>query len=282
MPDRVARPDGRPPGAQVETRTRKAAPMLEIGLSTLVALLLVALFAGWIDAVVGGGGLLQVPALLLAMPDLAPATALGTSKIAAIAGTAVAAVTYARRTPVDVRFGAVTGTVACLFAGLGALTASALPEDLFRPLIVVVLVGVAAFMAFRPNFGTQDAETAPDTGRKVATVLVAGCALGFYDGFIGPGTGTFLILVLTGMLGLDLVRSSATAAVVNLITYVGAITVFALGGHVMWLLGGGMAVTYAAGALAGAAMSLSRGAGFARIALMVTVCGLALRLGLDG
>ncbi|GAB2625818.1 TSUP family transporter [Streptomyces capparidis] len=255
---------------------------VEIDPGTLALLLVVAALAGWIDAVVGGGGLLQVPALLLAMPDIAPATALGTSKVAAIAGTAVAAATYARRTPVDTRFGVLTGTVACAFAGLGALTASALPEDLFRPVIIVALVGVAAFLAFRPDFGTTARATEPGRGRKAAAVLVAGCALGFYDGFIGPGTGTFLILALTGLLGLDLVRSSATAKIVNLITYLGAITVFALGGHVMWLLGGGMAVMNIAGARLGATMTLTRGARFARIALMVTVCGLAVRLSFSG
>lgn len=256
--------------------------LISMPITTLAVLLLVAAFAGWIDAVVGGGGLVQVPALLLALPHLHPATALGTSKVAAFAGTAVAAVTYARRTPIQMRFGMLTGAVACAFAGLGALSASAVPEDLFRPLVIAVLVAVAVFMVFRPAFGATQRDTAVSRARKSAAVLVAGCALGFYDGFIGPGTGTLLVLVLTGILGLDLVRSSATAKVVNLITYVGAIVVFGLGGHIMWLLGIAMALMNIVGARLGATMTLTHGVRFARITLMLTVCGLALRLGLAG
>lgn len=249
-------------------------------LSTLVALLIVAGFAGWIDAVVGGGGLIQVPALLLAFPHLAPATALGTSKVAAIAGTAVAAATYARRTPVNLTLGTGVGLVACLSAGAGALTAATLPAEVFRPLVICALVAVAVFMAVRPRFGTAARQKSGGAGRHriLLTFLVAGCLVGFYDGFIGPGTGTFLILALTGILGLDLVQSSANAKVINLVTYVGAITVFAIGGHVMWLLGAAMGVMNIVGARIGAKMTLTRGAGFARVVLMVTVCGLAIRL----
>ncbi|MCP9987614.1 TSUP family transporter [Streptomyces sudanensis] len=247
-------------------------------LSTLMVLLVVAGFAGWIDAVVGGGGLVQVPALLLAFPHFEPATALGTSKVAAIAGTAVAAGIYARRTRVDLTLGVGVGLVACGSAGLGALAAATVPSEMFRPLLICVLVAVAVFMAVRPRFGT--AVRHPQAGRRriLLTFLVAGCLLGFYDGFIGPGTGTFLILALTGILGLDLVRSSANAKVINLVTYVGAITVFAIGGHVMWLLGAAMGVMNIVGARVGANMTLTRGAGFARVVLMLTVCGLAVRL----
>ncbi|MGW1596151.1 TSUP family transporter [Streptomyces sp. NPDC002343] len=247
-------------------------------LSSLIALLIVAGFAGWIDAIVGGGGLVQVPALLLAFPHLAPATALGTSKVAAIAGTAVAAGTYGRRTRVDLKLGIGVGVVACASAGLGALTAATVPSGMFRPLVLSVLVAVAVFMAARPRFGTAYQRPRSSRRRILLTFLVAGCLLGFYDGFIGPGTGTFLILALTGILGLDLVQSSANAKVINLVTYVGAIAVFAISDHVMWLLGAAMGVMNVIGARIGASMTLTKGTGFARIVLMLTVCGLALRL----
>ncbi|WP_459800745.1 TSUP family transporter [Herbidospora sp. RD11066] len=235
--------------------------------------------AGWVDAVVGGGGLLQLPALLLA--GLTPVEALATNKSASVLGTASAAYTYARRTGVDRRIAIPAGVAATLSAAGGALLAALLDPAFLKPLIIVILVGVAAFVALRPSFGAVADFGRRTRARIVAVVLVAGGLIAFYDGLIGPGTGTFLIIAFTSIIGMDFVHASATAKIINMGTNIGAITVFALQGHVVWALGLAMGVANIAGAQLGARMALKRGAGFVRVVLLTVVSALVLRLGWD-
>ena len=244
----------------------------------VLPLLLVAAAAGWVDAVVGGGGLILVPALLLGLPGLPPVTALGTNKVASICGTTAAAVTYARRTTIPWRIAAPAAALAVGFAGLGALVAARLPAHWFRPAIMVLLLLVLAFVVLRPSFGVVSAERAPARRRLAGVVLLAGAVIAFYDGVFGPGTGTFLIIAFTALLGLDFVRSSATAKIINAGTNLGALLVFAAGAHVLWKLGLAMAVCNIAGARLGAGTALKRGAGFVRVVLVVVVLALVTRL----
>nr|WP_030453763.1 TSUP family transporter [Herbidospora cretacea] len=244
-----------------------------------IALLLVAaMAAGWVDAVVGGGGLLQLPALLLA--GLTPVEALATNKSASVLGTASAAYTYARRTGVD-RIAVPAGVAAVLSSAGGALLAGLLDAAVLKPLIIVVLVGVAAFVAWRPSFGAVADPALRTRGRVAAALLAAGGVIAFYDGLIGPGTGTFLIIAFTSLVGMDFVRASGTAKIINMGTNVGAIVVFAAQGHVVWALGLAMGVANIAGAQLGARMALKRGAGFVRVVLLTVVSALVLRLGWD-
>ena len=244
----------------------------------VLPLLLVAAAAGWVDAVVGGGGLILVPALLLGLPGLPPVTALGTNKVASIAGTTAAAITYARRTKIPWRIAAPAAALAVGFAGLGALAAASLPAHWFRPAIMALLLLVLAFVVLRPSFGVVTAEREPSRRRLAGVVLLAGGAIAFYDGVFGPGTGTFLIIAFTALLGLDFVRSSATAKVLNAGTNLGALIVFAAGGHVLWKLGLAMAICNIAGAQFGARTALRRGAGFVRVVLVVVVLAMVARL----
>ncbi|MEV4344707.1 TSUP family transporter [Actinoplanes sp. NPDC049596] len=247
----------------------------------VLLLLLVAAAAGWVDAVVGGGGLILVPALLLGLPGLPPVTALGTNKVASICGTATAAVTYARRTKIDWRVAGPAAGLAVVFSGFGAVTAARVPADWFRPAVMVLLLLVLAFVVLRPQFGVVVGEIAPTGRRRALTVGAAGVAIAFYDGVFGPGTGTFLIITFTALLGLDFLGSSATAKILNAGTNLGALVVFAAGGHVLWWLGLSMAVCNIAGARFGARTALKRGAGFVRAALVVVVAGMVIRLGVD-
>ncbi|MFF9868125.1 TSUP family transporter [Streptomyces sp. NPDC013953] len=248
----------------------------------VATLLAAAAAAGWVDAVVGGGGLILIPALLTAFPGLPPAAALGTNKLTAITGTTVAAVTYARRTKLDPSVALPAAALAVPAAGLGALSASSLPADWFRPLIMALLIGVAAFVTLRPSFGSvvQDAELVTRR-RRLLAVAVAGCGIGFYDGVFGPGTGTFLIMTFSGLLSMEFLQSSALAKVVNVGTNLGALTVFALQGNVLWALGLGMAVCNIAGATIGARTALKRGSGFVRGVLLVVVTLLVVKLAVD-
>ncbi|UQA33838.1 TSUP family transporter [Streptomyces sp. HNA39] len=258
--------------------------MPDITLTTLVLLCLAAAAAGWIDAVVGGGGLLLLPALLLGLPNVPAAHVLGTNKAVAIVGTSGAAITYVRRAPVRVGLSVRVGLMALAGSMGGAFFAAGISSEVLRPVIMVALLGVAAFVLLRPSFGTAagDTDTRPVTRARIVTaVVLVGGGIGFYDGLFGPGTGTFLVLALTAVLHLDLVTASATAKIVNVCTNAGALAMFAYQGSVLWQLAAVMALFNLAGAMAGARMALDRGSGFVRAVLLTVVFALVAKLGYD-
>ncbi|MDT0346693.1 sulfite exporter TauE/SafE family protein [Streptomyces litchfieldiae] len=255
--------------------------MSDITLTTAIALCIAAALAGWIDAVVGGGGLLLLPALLIGLPDLSPTYALGTNKAVAVTGTSIAAVTYTRRAPVDVRLALRLGALALTASAGGALFASAVEKRVLQPLIMVMLLAVATFVVLRPQFGTAHTDRVPSRRRTAAALLVVGLGIGFYDGILGPGTGTFLVIALAALLHMNMLNASATAKVVNVGTNLGALAVFTAHGTVLWQLAPFMAVFNMAGGWAGAHMALRRGSGFIRVVLLVVVTGLVARLAYD-
>ncbi|MFI2215032.1 sulfite exporter TauE/SafE family protein [Streptomyces sp. NPDC020141] len=258
--------------------------MPDISLTTLLLLALAAAAAGWIDAVVGGGGLLLLPALLLGLPQAPAAYILGTNKAVAIVGTSGAAVTYVRNTPVKVRTAVRIGLAALAGSMGGASLAAGISSEVLRPVIMVVLLGVAAFVLLRPRFGATAGagEGQPVTrARTVTAIVLVGGGIGFYDGLFGPGTGTFLVLALTAVLHLNLVTASATAKIVNVCTNAGALAVFAFQGTVFWQLAAVLAVFNLAGAMVGARMALRKGSGFVRGVLLVVVFSLVAKLAFD-
>ncbi|MDL9948071.1 TSUP family transporter [Gordonia sp. ABSL11-1] len=246
-----------------------------------IALLIVAAAAaGWVDAVVGGGGLVLIPALLIAFPTIAPATALGTNKLAAVFGTASAAIAYARRLRVDVRRLLPVFVSAVVCSGIGAYAASRLPAEVFTPIVLCLLVAVGLFVALNPGFGSGTGVSRPRWSVLLGFV-VAGVVIAFYDGVMGPGTGTFLIISLTALAGTGFLESSAMAKVINTGTNLGALAVFAWQGNILWLLGIGLAVANIAGAQLGAHMAIGRGSGFVRWVLLAVVVGMVSKLGYD-
>jgi uncharacterized membrane protein YfcA len=258
--------------------------MPDIPLTTLVVLCLAAAAAGWIDAVVGGGGLLLLPALLLGLPHVPAAHVLGTNKAVAIVGTSGAAVTYVRKAPVKVGTAVRIGLMALAGSMTGAFFAAGISSDVLRPVIMVVLLAVAAFVMLRPQFG-KEADGGTDRkvtrARTVTAIVLVGGGIGFYDGLFGPGTGTFLVLALTAVLHLDLVTASATAKIVNVCTNAGALAMFAYQGSVLWQLAALMAVFNLAGGLLGARMALRKGSEFVRGVLLVVVFSLVAKLAFD-
>lgn len=249
--------------------------------AALTMLLAAAALAGGVDAVVGGGGLLLLPALLIVAPGVPVATALGTNKLAAIAGTGTAAVTYARRTKVDWGVAGPSAGLAVCTAGLGAALVGWVPAGAYRPVVLAVLVGVALFVVLRPGVGVVAQPQRRTRARVAIAVAVSGGVIALYDGMIGPGTGTFLVLAFTTLVGADFVHASASAKLVNAGTNLGALVVFASTGHVWWLLGAAMAVCNIGGAVLGARMALRRGSGFVRVVLLVVVFALVGKLGYD-
>ncbi|MEV0599640.1 TSUP family transporter [Streptomyces sp. NPDC050315] len=254
----------------------------DISMTTLLLLCLAALAAGWIDAVVGGGGLILLPALLVGLPHVPVAFVLGTNKSAAVVGTTGAAITYVRKTPLDVPSAVRIGLAAAGGSLGGAFLAAGLDSAVLRPLIMIILVGVLVFVLLRPSFGTAPAPSGPVTRQRViAAVLIAGLGIGFYDGLVGPGTGAFLVIALAAILHMDLVTASATAKVVNVCTNIGALAMFAYQGTVLWVLGALLAAFNLAGSTAGARMALKKGAGFVRGVLVVVVAGLLCSMAYD-
>lgn len=236
--------------------------------------------AGWIDAVIGGGGLVLIPLIMAVVPALAPASVLASNKIAAVSGTASAAVTLMRKVHPPARELAGFAVVAAVCAGIGALAASALDKDVMRPLIIVLMLAVGVFVALRPSFGSGESAGVRGGWRTWAGVGAV-AAIAFYDGIFGPGTGMFLIMSFTAVFSQNFLRSAAMAKVVNTATNAGALAVFIVGGHVWWTLGLVLAVANIAGAQLGARTVLGGGAKLIRYALLALVVVMSVYLALQ-
>jgi len=252
---------------------------IELTTTALVLLVLAAFAAGWVDAVVGGGGLVQLPALLL-VPGMSPVQALATNKVASILGTGVSAATFYRRVQPGLATAGPMALAALLGAGAGAAVASALPVGVFKPVILVALVAVGVYTVARPQMGR--ATTLRWEGRRhLLTALGLGAVIGCYDGLLGPGTGSFLVIGLVSVLGYGFLEASAQAKIVNVATNLGALVVFTLQGAPLWALGLVMGVANIAGAYTGARMAVARGSGFVRVVFIVVVSALIVRLAMD-
>jgi uncharacterized membrane protein YfcA len=250
----------------------------DLSTETGVLLLLAAVLAGFIDAVVGGGGLVQLPALLLALPTATPVQILATNKLSSICGTTVAASTYYRRVRPDPR--TFLPLMALAFAGslAGALVASHLPRSVFEPLVLVALVLVGSWVLVNPDLGERT-ELRFHGHRHLAAAMVTGAAIGFYDGALGPGTGSFFVVALVGLLGYSFVEGSAKARLANWATNLAALCVFVPQGAVLWGLGLLMGLANLVGGYVGARTAVARGSRFVRVMLLVVVAGFVVRIG---
>lgn len=251
--------------------------MIEFDLGLLLA---AALFAGFVDAVAGGGGLIQVPALLVALPGESAATVFGTNKLASICGTGNAALRYARRIslPWSIALPGAAAAFLCAFGGAAAV--AWLPRDVVRPLVLGLLVLVMFYTLIKRDFGVASgSRLAPGPERRRA--LLVGAVLGFYDGFFGPGAGSFLIFAFVRIFRLDFLHASSVAKVVNFATNAAALSYFVPSGHVLWITGLAMAVFNVVGALIGARLALRQGSGFVRGVFIVVAALLIARLGYD-
>jgi uncharacterized membrane protein YfcA len=246
--------------------------------STLALLALAALAAGFVDAVVGGGGLIQLPALVLGLPSASPVQVLATNKLGSICGTSVSSVTYYRR--VRPHAGTFVPLMAFAFIGSfgGALIASHIPKDSFQPIVLVVLVGVGAYVLLRPELGA--ATSLRFSGhRHTLAAMAAGLVVGAYDGALGPGTGSFFVFTLVGLLGYAFLEASAKARMANWATNLAALCVFVPQGAVMWRVGLVMGACNLVGGYLGARTAVSRGARFVRVFFVVVVSAFVIRIG---
>ena len=255
--------------------------LYELSAVTLVLLVVVAFAAGWVDAVVGGGGLIQLPALLIGLPDATPpATILGTNKISSVFGTATASITYAIKVRPDWRTIVPLVVGSAVGSALGALLARFLPKAYFTPIVLVALIGVGIYTWRRPELGLVSARKHDGRAHYGRTVAI-GLGVGAYDGFLGPGTGSFFVFLLVGVLGYGFLEASAKAKIANLVTNLAAIAVFAASGSILWALGLTMGAANLLGGLLGARTAISRGNAFIRKVFLLVLAGLIIKLAYD-
>lgn len=242
----------------------------------LILILFAAFSAGCIDAIVGGGGLIQTPALFTLYPNVAPATLLGTGKLAGIAGTSNAAWRYSRKLQIPWRVLAPLVLLVLLMSAAGALVATLVPPRIFRPLVPVLLLAVLIYILRNKSLGDTHQPRVFQREHHVWSALLIG-AIGFYDGFFGPGTGSFLMFVFVRLYGYDFLNAAASARVLNVATNFAALMYFSAQGHVLWQLGFGMALANIAGSILGTRLALRGGSGFVRKIFIVVVSALILR-----
>jgi uncharacterized membrane protein YfcA len=250
---------------------------LTIDATTVVLLVLAGLAAGWVDAVVGGGGLVQLPALLL-VPGITPVQALATNKLAGIMGTTVSAATFYRRVSPDLRTALPMAGAALVGAFGGAVLASRIPAAAFTPIILAVLIGVLIFTLLRPALGAHTELRWTDRRHLLAAIGI-GMGIGAYDGLLGPGTGTFLVLACVSVLGYAFLPASAIGKIVNVATNFGALVFFVPHGAVLWAVGLCVGAANLVGGYLGARMAIARGSAFVRVVFVVVVSVLIVRLG---
>lgn len=252
----------------------------DIPLYTALILGLLSFIAGFVDAVVGGGGLIQVPGLLISLPDKPIPTLFGTNKIAAFSGTTVSAFQYARRIRFDWRILSLVALFAFIFSWLGAQLVSYLDPAILKPVILVILIVIAIYLFNKKNLGLQ-AQTSIRFQRQWRFGLLLGAAVGFYDGFFGPGTGSFLVLGFVTLLGFEFLTASAYAKVINCVTNISALIVFISQGHFLLGVGLLMAAFNIVGNLIGSQTALRKGSAFVRKIFLLVVILLILRYGYD-
>ena len=252
----------------------------DISTLTLVFILVAAFSSGFVDAIAGGGGLIQLPALLISFPDREVAEVAGTNKLGSIFGTSAAALNYRRNIETDPKLLLAMVLPAFIGSGSGSLLATQISTEQLKIAIVVMLVAVFAYTLARPDLGKV--EVLKGAAKRQRTVgAVAGLTIGFYDGFIGPGTGTLLMIVLVAALGFAFVGASAIAKVVNVSTNFASILVFGASGSIMWVVGLAVGICNLAGGIIGSHVAIRRGSDFVRKFYLVVTFALIVRVLFD-
>lgn len=250
--------------------------MFEVATDVAFLLALAAFAAGFIDAIAGGGGLIGVPALLLA--GLTPVQALATNKLQGMFGSGSATLAYASKGLVDVRQQWRSALAALVGGGLGSLIATQVPGDVLRALLPILLVAIALYFAFKPNMDDVDRAQRMTPFLFGATVVPA---IAFYDGVFGPGTGSFFMLAFVSLLGYGVLKATAHTKMLNFASNIGSFAVFAFAGAILWKVGLLMGVAQFLGARLGASLAMRVGARLIKPLLVFICVALAIRLLMD-
>jgi len=252
----------------------------EYTIISLVILAVLAFVAGFIDAVVGGGGLIQLPALLIQFPQTNLPTLFGTNKIAALSGTIIAAVQYAKKVKFNLVLLLIISLFAYLASGAGAKIVSLLDVKMLKPIILVILIVIAIYTIFKKDLGSIQLKQISLKKQMIYGSLI-GIVVGFYDGFFGPGTGSFLVLGFVLFLGMDFMHASAYAKIVNCITNLSALVVFINQGNYLLNIAVLMGVSNILGSYLGSHMAIKKGNAFIRNIFIFIVMLMIIRYGYD-
>lgn len=243
----------------------------------ILQLCAVAFVAGLVDAVAGGGGLIQIPGLFIVLPNFPVVALLGTNKFASIFGTAIASIRYLRFVRIR-KWLLISTCVAAVFGSLGgARVASLLDKETIRPLVLVLLSGVWIFSLLKKDFGHQAADLKP-LSKIIAPAIFISVFLGFYDGFFGPGTGSFLVFFYVLVLGLNFLEGAALSKVVNFFTNLAALSYFLATKQVLFIYAIPMAVMNLAGGVAGSHLAIKYGSPFVRKVFLIVTAALFIKL----
>jgi uncharacterized membrane protein YfcA len=246
----------------------------------MLLLALASLLAGFVDSIVGGGGLILLPAMFAIFPNAQPASLFGLNKSASVWGTSIAAIQYSRRVTLNWHALLPAALIGLVGSFVGAWAVTQLSADFLRKLLPGVLLAVLVYTLMKKDLGRHHApRLAPAAERLAACTL--GAVIGFYDGFFGPGTGSFFVFLFVRWLGYDFLHASAAAKILNTGTNLAALLLFSLKGHVWWHYALVLAIANIAGSLVGTRLALRHGAGFVRGIFLLVVSALILKTGYD-
>jgi uncharacterized protein len=252
-----------------------------IELSDILTLCSFSFVAGFIDAIIGGGGLVQTPATLFILPQYPVPVVLATTKIPSMAGSMMSGYQYARKVKIIFKVLLPVCAIAFVAAITGSYTVSLVPNHFMKALAFGILIVVAIYTYWKKDFGTESAAEPPPLSRQLAYGALMGLLLGFYDGFFGPGTGSFLVLGFITLIRLDFLKASAHAKLVNIATNMGSLLYFALKSVILFKVAIPMAVCNITGSFFGARLAILKGNKFIRVFFLLVVTAIILRFGYD-
>ena len=249
-------------------------------ITTIIILCIAAFAAGFVDAIVGGGGLIQLPIALILLPSYPVASVIGSLKIPSFSGTSFAVYQYIRKVSMNWKLLLMMMLIALCAAFAGSQLLTMVHNDFMKPILLIVLNGVAVYTYSKKNFGQHSVKDHSSKTQIIYAIIIS-LVIGFYDGFIGPGAGSFLILAFITLLGFDFLHASANAKMVNLATNTGSIILFILKGSIIWSIAIPMAISNAIGGIIGAKLAINKGNQFIRIFFLIVIIGTLLRFAYD-
>jgi len=252
----------------------------EIDLIRLSIICILTFIAGFLDAIVGGGGLITIPALLINFPNVNVPILFGSNKIAALSGTSIAAYHYSKKIKFNFKILFVIGFFSAIASFSGARVIDLINVNALKPLILIILILMAIYTALKKDFGSISTKTLTEKKQLIYGAGI-GIVVGFYDGFFGPGTGSFLVMGFVLILGFDFLNASAYAKIINCITNFSALAVFISQGHFILHLALCMAISNILGNSVGTKFAFKKGNGFIRIVFLILVILMILRYGYE-
>ena len=252
----------------------------DYGALAIVSIMVLSFIAGFIDSVVGGGGLIQIPALLIALPDATLTTIFGTNKISALSGTSVSAFHYSKRIKFNYKLLFTVSICAGIASYTGAKLVSKIDVNTLKPVILFILIVMAIYTFLKKDIGSKQSKQLTLRKQFLYGSLI-GIVVGFYDGFFGPGVGSFFVLGFVVILGFEFVHASAYTKIINCITNISALFVFISHGEYILELAILMAIFNISGNVVGTRMALKKGNSFVRSLFLIIVSLMIIRYGYD-